>query len=136
MLRVKPPRPIAMPVTLEFLTRRSLPEQPETDSPDLVRLAQDMSDCPCYGVAWAEWQAAQVGMGLYVARFNGRIVGACLLQQDCLLSLGVPAITRGWGVGQRMVTVLAQRRRLSLSPLMTSELAAFVSACGVLPATR
>ncbi len=118
-----------MPVTLDLLAQLPAAEQAETDMPDLVRLAQDMLACPCYQVAWKDWRAGDNEVGLYAARFNGRIVGAGLVQDDCLLSLGVRALTRGRGVGQRMVSVLVGQHRLRVSDRMHPELASFVNAC-------
>lgn len=118
-----------MPVTLDLLAPLPATGQAETDMPDLVRLTQDMSACPCYQAAWADWSAGNNEVGLYAARFNGRIVGAGLVQGDCLLSLGVRALTRRRGVGQRMVSVLAAQHRLRVSAQMHPELASFVNAC-------
>lgn len=86
-----------MPVTLDLLAQLPAAEQAETDMPDLARLAQDMLGCHCYQAAWADWCAGINGVGLYAARFNGRIVGAGLVRDDALLSLGVRALTRGRG---------------------------------------
>lgn len=118
-----------MPVTLDLLAQLPATEQAETDMPDLARLAQDMLDCPCYQAAWADWRAGIDGMGLYAARFNGRIVGAGLAKDDCLLSLGVRALTRKRGVGHRMVSVLVEQHRLRVSAHMHPELASFVNVC-------
>ena len=118
-----------MPVTLDLLSRTPLSDLPETDASDLARLAQDMSACPCYQLAWIAWQASAPGVRLHAARFNGRIVGVIFVEGDCVLSLGVRALTRGRGVGQRMVSVLAQHHELRLSAQMHAELTAFVSAC-------
>lgn len=118
-----------MPVTLDLLSRTPLSDLPETDAPDLARLAQDMSACPCYQSAWIAWQASAPGVRLHAARFNGRIVGVVFVEGECVLSLGVRALTRGRGVGRRMVSVLAQQHPLCLSAQIHPELGAFVSAC-------
>ncbi len=118
-----------MPVTLDLLAQFPATEQAETDMPDLARLAQDMLACPCYQAAWEDWRAGDSEVGLYAARFNGRIVGAGLVKDGCLLSLGVRALTRRRGVGQRMVSVLVGQHRLSVSDCMHPELASFVNAC-------
>lgn len=118
-----------MPVTLDLLAQLPATEQAETDMPDLARLAQDMLACPCYQAAWADWRAGVNGVGLYVARFNGRIVGAGLVKDDCLLSLGVRALTRGRGVGHRIVSVLLEQRPMRVSDRMHPALASFVNAC-------
>lgn len=118
-----------MPVTLDLLAQSPAAEQPESDTADLARLAQDMLACPCYRAAWKGWHAGSCGVGLYAARFNGRIVGAALVKDDCLLSLGVRALTRGRGIGYRMVSVLAGQGSLSVSTRMHPELASFVNAC-------
>ncbi|MEX0623154.1 MAG: acetyl-CoA sensor PanZ family protein [Saccharospirillum sp.] len=118
-----------MPVTLDFLAQSPAAEQPESDTADLARLAQDMLACPCYRAAWEDWLAGSCGVGLYAARFNGRIVGAVLVKDDCLLSLGVRALTRGRGIGYRMLSMLAAQRSLRVSARMHPELASFVNAC-------
>lgn len=129
MLRLKPPGLTPMPVTLDLLARTPHSELSETDPPDLFRLAQDMRPCPCFQAAWVAWQSDNLSVWLYAARFNGRIVGAAFVQRDCMRSLGVRAITRGRGVGHRIVSVLVQRHQFSLSVHMHPELSAFVSAC-------
>ncbi len=111
------------------MERTPLSDLPETDSQDLSRQVQDMRLYPCYQSAWVAWQADDSSVRLYAARFNGRIVGVSFVEGDRLRSLGVRALTRGRGVGHRMVTVLAQRHPLSLSARMHPELSAFVSAC-------
>ncbi|WP_169579625.1 acetyl-CoA sensor PanZ family protein [Saccharospirillum impatiens] len=116
-----------MPVTLDLLA--STPTPDGTDMQDLTRLTQDMNACACFQAAWAAWQINRSEVSLYAARFNGRIVGVALVQSGCLLSLGVRGLTRGRGVGRRMVSVLAQQQGLTLSAHMDPGLAAFVSAC-------
>ncbi|HET8905282.1 MAG TPA: acetyl-CoA sensor PanZ family protein [Saccharospirillum sp.] len=118
-----------MPVTLDLLALLPATEQAETDMSDLGKLAQDMLGCPCYQAAWEAWRAGDNEVRLYAARFNGRIVGAGLVKDGSLLSLGVRALTRRRGVGQRMVSVLVGQQRLQVSDCMHPELASFVNVC-------
>lgn len=90
-----------MPVTAQLLNQPT-----QRDLAELQGLAVEQAECPSYCRAWQRWQADPAAVAILVARFNERIVGAALVQDDVLVGFAVRAATRGRGVGQRLLSLL------------------------------
>ncbi|WP_163831058.1 acetyl-CoA sensor PanZ family protein [Spartinivicinus ruber] len=116
-----------MPVTVEVLTNIN-----DQDYQDIAKSYQQwltnshsstVEPLPSLEQFWTQW-CEQSASRLYVARFNGRVIGWALVNQSTawkLVALCICMPNQGRGVGQRVIQVLTEQAAEAVRQLVVDQ---------------